>query len=559
MARLAFAAAVACIAFASLPSAFAKPETKPRLLAVPGEYLVELKSSAQSSTGSGVSAMSVHTLTQMLGVDVVDRVRDDVVLVHAEQSASPAAMMNLESRLRENPLVALVEPNYLYYVSKTPNDPAFRETWGLKNSGQYDAANQRGVSGIDIGADAAWNITTGSKSVVVAVIDTGIDFGHPDLKSQAWVNLKELNGRPGVDDDGNGLVDDINGYNFADNKGDSTDDHSHGTHCAGTIGAQGDDGRGVSGVNWNVSLMALKFMNKDGEGTAANSIKAIDYARKMGAKVMSNSWGGGGKSALVQKAIEAADRAGILFVAAAGNDGENNDKKPSFPSNYAVPNVLAVAAVDNRGALADFSNYGAKSVHVAAPGVNIYSTVLNKGYEAYSGTSMATPHVAGVAALMLAKNKNLTGRDLKKKIIASARPLYALKKKVSSGGMVNAYSALTGAAVLGDPSNPNLFKNVMPYAFSSDHQYKAEENIERRVQIPGAQKIAVRFKKFDTEVAYDAVSFFDGAGAFQGSLSGKLEKGVTSPIIEGDTVVMKFVSDEQNNAYGFDVEAILSE
>lgn len=523
--------------------------------AVPGEYVVELR----EASGSNFLGLS-----QRLGVEVVDRVRANMIVVRSPDVSNPGAAEKMRKRLRENPMVSRVEPNFIYRAFgfrslKKPNDPDLSRTWGLQNTGAADSSGTVGIAGIDIGALAAWDFTTGNKSVVVAVIDSGVDFNHPDLNGQAWVNKKELNGKAGVDDDGNGYIDDINGYNFVDDKGDATDDNAHGTHCSGTIGAKGGDGKGLVGVNWDVSIMAVKFLNKDGSGTLASAIKAIDYARANGAKIMSNSWGGGAASELMKTAIADANNAGVLFVVAAGNDTNDNDTTPTYPASYDVENVLAVAAVDNRGAFASFSNYGAKTVHVAAPGVNVVSTVLNNLYDSYSGTSMATPHVSGIAALLLAHNPNMTNLQLKKRIMDSARPLYTLRKRVSTSGMADAYYALSGLTPPDDPNDPAKLPNVTNHTFSTDHPYKEGARVEHKIQIKGAKRIAIRFSKFDTEIGYDTLSIYNGAGKFIAAMSGTQDDGVLSPIIDGDTAVLKFAADETVSSYGFDIEAVLSE
>ena len=523
--------------------------------AVPGEYVVMLRDA------KALNLFNVQAAE--LGLEWKESIRPNTILVRAA-GESPAASAQHDSRatlsaLNSMAMVEIAEPNYIYRANKLPNDPDLGKLWGLKNTGAADSAGSRGISGIDVGAEAAWDIQTGSKSVVVAVIDTGIDFSHPDLKAQAWVNEAEKNGAPGVDDDGNGFVDDINGYNFANNKGDSTDDQGHGTHCAGTIGAKGDDGKGLVGVAWDVSMMAVKFLDKSGSGTLANAVKSIDYARQMGAHIMSNSWGGGGASAVLKKSIEDANAAGILFVAAAGNESNNNDASPTYPSGYEVDNVLSVAAIDNRGGLASFSNYGARTVHVAAPGVNIVSTVPGAKYDSYSGTSMATPHVSGIAALLLSQNPGMSHLDMKKRIMDAARPLYTLRSRVASKGVADAYYALSGRTPPADPNDPSRLPNSQVYQLESEHPYKENTRFEHRIQIPGAKKLAVKFARFETETGYDTVSFHDASGALIGSLSGKQEDGVTSPLIQGNTIVIKFRSDETVNAYGFAVDSVLYE
>lgn len=490
------------------------------------------------------------------GFEVIEAIHADLFLVRDTLARSSGAAI---ARLKEEHGVQIAEPNLIYRTSAVPNDPDYAALWGLKNKGDTDTAGQQGLSGVDVGAERAWDLSTGSRSVLVAVIDTGVDFSHPDLAPQAWTNDKELHGKPGVDDDGNGLFDDINGYNFANSKGDSTDDNGHGSHCAGTIGAKGNDGKGLVGVNWDVRIMAVKFLDKSGSGTLANAVKSIDYARTMGANIMSNSWGGGSYSAVLENAIKEASKAGILFTAAAGNDANDNDVRASYPASYNVDNIISVAAIDNRGQLANFSNYGAKTVHVAAPGVNIVSTVPGGGYASYSGTSMATPHVTGIAALMLARNPALTFEDIKSTMMKQSRPLYTLHGRVASGGVADAYYSMSGDTPPSDPNDPTTLSKVFTYKLATAHPYKENTKIEEMIRVPGATKMAIRFSRFDTELAYDAVSFYTPDGTYLGSISGKQSGLVTSPLIHGDTVILKFASDESVNSYGFDVDDILYE
>lgn len=533
---------VATPAIAAAP----EPETPET---VPGEFLLKLSPAGNQ--------MSPAILSHRLGVEVIDRVNENIVLVKiANKKAERSALQ----QLRENAMVSQLEPNAIFRADKSPNDPDYKKLWGLSNAGDLDAVNQRGIKSVDISAEAAWDLGTGSKDVVVGVIDTGIDFSHVELKDQAWTNQAEANGQVGVDDDGNGFVDDIHGYNFVDDRGDATDDAGHGTHCAGTIGAKGNDGNGIAGVNWNVSLMALKFLNKNGVGTTANAIRAVDYGRKMGAHILSNSWSGSVRSELLLEAIKETNKVGILFVAAAGNNGVDLSVKAAYPAAYDVENVLAVAAVDNRGNLAAFSNYGETKVHVAAPGVQILSTVPNGKYAVYSGTSMAAPHVAGLAALLRAYDPSLSHLDLKARIMASVRPLYSLRGKTVSGGVVDAYLALSGATPpTDDPNDASRFANAQTYAFSSAHPYKENIRIERKVTVTGAKRLAIRFSKFESEATYDAMTFFNSNGERIGIYSGKLADGVLSPMTEGDSITLRFESDATISAHGFDIDSIIYE
>ena len=338
--------------------------------------------------------------------------------------------------------VAYVEPDYVLTGAAVPDDPSFSELWGLSNTGQ-----SRGRFDADIDAPEAWGVTTGSRNVVVAVIDTGIDYGHQDLAANAWRNPGEVAG-DGLDNDGNGFVDDVYGWDFANNDADPMDDQGHGTHVAGTIGAVGNNGTGVVGVSWNVSIMGLKFIGANGSGSTADAIAAVNYATKMrrdfGINIVAtnNSWGGGGFSTALSDAIAAGGQAGILFVAAAGNNSRDIDSTPLYPASYPSDAVISVAATDRSNKMWSSSNYGATSVDVAAPGASIYSTVPNNGYAVNSGTSMAAPHVTGTVALMAAANPQATAAQIRAAILSTVVPVAGLAGKVATGGLLNAAAAV---------------------------------------------------------------------------------------------------------------------
>ncbi len=295
-------------------------------------------------------------------------------------------------------------------------DPALAQAYGLDK----------------IGAPKAWLSHKGSKDFVVAVIDTGIDYNHEDLAFNVWRNTN-----PGKDGD-------VAGYDFANNSGLPFDDNKHGTHTSGTIGAVGGNGIGVSGVAQRVSIMGVKFLTAQGSGTTANAVRAIDYAVEHGARVLSNSWGGRADSnnQALQDSITRAQTKGVLFVAAAGNSSADNDTSAaSYPAAFNNDNIIAVAATDATDKMASFSNFGLKSVHVAAPGSNIYSTVPG-GYAKLSGTSMACPHVAGAAALIWSQNPSLTYKQVKTALMNSVDVLPTLQGKTVTGGRINVDSAL---------------------------------------------------------------------------------------------------------------------
>lgn len=324
-------------------------------------------------------------------------------------------------QLRSAPDVEYAHPEALYHAVGVPSDPSYPQLWGLQK----------------IQADLAWDAEVGRHEVVVAVIDTGIDVSHPDLRANVWVNPDEIPAN-GVDDDGNGYADDLYGYDFANADPEPFDDHDHGTHVAGTIGAVGNNGIGVVGVAWKVKLMAVKFLRADGSGTESDAVAAIQYAALNGAHVLSNSWGGPSYSQAIQDAVTAANTAGALVVAAAGND---NTDAPFYPA--AMSGVVSVAATDTADQKASFSNFGPQ-IDLAAPGVDILSTVRSSGYARFNGTSMACPHVSGLAALLKSRRFELTNADLEAALRSSADDLGEPgRDDVFGDGRINAYRAIS--------------------------------------------------------------------------------------------------------------------
>lgn len=402
---------------------------------VPDELIVKFKSTSfVPSILNKMNAQSLHTFKS-----------NGARLIRFFTGGDEKALMKKALQLSKMPNVEYVEANTIMHISRLPNDPDFSKTYGLHNTG----ANG-GTVDADIDAPEAWNISTGSKDVLVAVIDTGIDYTHDDIKNNYWQNPGETgidaNGNDkrtnGIDDDGNGYVDDFRGWDFVNNDNDPMDDNKHGTHCAGTIGASGNDEIGLSGVNWNVSIVGVKFLSGNGSGSLDDAVKAIEYAVTIGADLTSNSWGGGGFSETMKAAIADALKADQLFVAAAGNEGSNNDITAEYPSGYALPNVISVAATDRNDQLAGFSCYGEKTVDLAAPGVDILSTIPNGGYSLLSGTSMATPHVAGAVALVKAVYPEKSALEIKDRILKGADSIVAMSGKSTTGGRLNVYNAI---------------------------------------------------------------------------------------------------------------------
>lgn len=340
-----------------------------------------------------------------------------------------------------NPRIRFVEPDIELTTDATPNDPLFVDQWGVHNTGQLG-----GLVDADVDGPEAWDISIGDQSMVIAVIDSGVQVTHPDLVDNIWVNPAEIAGN-GIDDDGNGYIDDIHGWNFHANN-DVLDvgieESKHGTHVSGTIAATGDNGVGVAGVNWRAQIMVLKFINTT-NGSLSDAIEAIEYAADHNVRLISASWGSHNFSQSLRDAIEAS---GILFVAAAGNDGQDNEVAPHYPSDYDLSNVVSVAAVDRNDELASFSNYGVESVDLAAPGVAILSTWPGSAYEEANGTSMATPHVSGVAGLVMSSDPNLTAEEVKDILLISVVPIPSLDGVVATGGRLNAARAIARAGTV---------------------------------------------------------------------------------------------------------------
>ena len=424
-------------------------ETRP-LRQLSPEVLVRFKPGVSPNKMRSITLANNDFLSDNIeavrGLTVIDDLDDADAKAVAEQYS---AMSEFVEYAEPNFEIRLVDPRgpatrggYGFQRNppdEAPNDPLFIDQWALHNSGAAGGKDRA-----DIDALEAWKSTVGSEEVVVAVLDSGVDFNHEDLKNNMWTRPANL---AAYNDAELGEINDLNGYNGTDAIKDPMDDNGHGTHCAGIIGAEGNNGIGVTGINQKVQIMPLKFLGRGGFGSTNDAIEAINYAidRKLNGvnvRVISASWGSTSKSKALEDTIKAAAEAGILFVAAAGNDGSDNDKRPHFPSNYNSPNIISVAALDRNDQLASFSNYGAKTVHVAAPGKDILSTWLNGQYREASGTSMATPYVSGVAALIIASDPQISMKNLRARLLGSADDLAHLNGRVETGSRVCAANAL---------------------------------------------------------------------------------------------------------------------
>jgi len=415
------------------------------------EVLVKLRPNISLSEIKKIAAKNndrvedeIESVKGLVAIDDLDNLAADKVAAQYAAMSDAVIYAEANNKIELDPIESLPASDLVDLEESAPsalmpNDPMFKDQWALNNVGQNG-----GKSESDIRAIKAWLKTQGSSDVVVAVLDSGVNYKHIDLAANMWVRPDNV---PVYKDDELGTFDDLHGFNAVDNLSDPMDDNGHGTHCAGIIGAEGNNDEGITGINWKVEIMPLKFMGRGGFGTTKDAIEAINYAidRKragVNVKVINASWGSTLSSKALEDTIRAAGEEGILFVAASGNNSTNNDRRPHYPSNYNLPNVISVAALDRTDNLASFSNFGAKTVHVAAPGRDILSTWLNDDYREASGTSMATPYVAGIAALIWASEPKITMEKVRERVLKSTDKLDSLTGKVESGGRINAEKAL---------------------------------------------------------------------------------------------------------------------
>ncbi|CCI12466.1 Similar to tr/Q12JK6/Q12JK6_SHEDO Peptidase S8 and S53 [Microcystis aeruginosa PCC 9806] len=446
------------LGLASVPSAapvtseLKPPATSTLAPYAPNQLIVKFK--------KGIASTQVAQFKSLFGAVSTQTIK----LTGAEiwKLSGSLSVEKILAQYRSNPIFEYIEPDYILRKGTItpratfPNDPSFNQLWGLHNTGQSG-----GTPDADIDAPEAWDIQTGDPNLVIGVIDTGVDYNHPDLAGNIWTNPGEIAG-DGIDNDGNGYIDDIRGWDFAYNDNNPSDVDGHGTHVAGTIAGKGNNGVGVTGVAWNAKIMPLKFLNDQGSGTLSNAILAINYATAKGVKLTNNSWGGGGFSQALYDAINAAGQAGALFIAAAGNSSANADINPMYPAAYNLDNIVSVASTTRTDALSSFSNYGLNSVDLGAPGSDIYSLAPGGGYATLSGTSMASPHVAGAAALLWSQNPTWTAQQVKNTLMNTGDSIAALAGRTVSGKRLNVFNALAAANL------PSVTVSVSPATVQED-------------------------------------------------------------------------------------------
>jgi|GEM_PF-1808488 len=381
-------------------------------------------------------------------------------------------LLQIIDSLNSNPFIEYAEPNYILRADVIPNDPSYGDQWALNNTGQNG-----GTPDADIDAPEAWDITTGDTNIVVGVLDSGIDYNHPDLADNIWTNWDEIPNN-GIDDDNNGYIDDIHGWDFYNNDNDPMDDYGHGTHVAGTIGAVSNNSIGVTGVAWDVRMIALKFLGSDGSGPTSGAVSAVEYATVNGVKLTNNSWGGGEYLQTLYNAIAESDTSGVLFIASAGNDTRDNDNIPNYPANYDLPNIVSVASTDRNDSISTFSNWGLNTVDIAAPGTAIYSTLPNNTYGTLNGTSMAAPHVSGGVVFAWSQFPGFSSHQIKQQILGGSDYIQNFDSLINSGSRLNIYNSVIdtnmsievntremdlGALILGNQSTEKriIITNIM--------------------------------------------------------------------------------------------------
>ena len=456
--------------------------------------------SSDSDSFYGIKIKDAETLASLPSSAFQRRagqpVQEEKIMLLTLEDCGKDAVNEAIRILQQNPSIEYAEPNYFVYGDVIPSDPDYGMLYGMEK----------------ISAPAAWDITVGSADVLIGVIDSGIDYTHPDLAANMWVNPGELPGNA-IDDDGNGYIDDIHGWNFINNTNDIMDDNGHGTHVAGTIGAVSNNNLGVAGVSWNVKIVGLKFLGNETQGESADAIRALDYANKMGIDITNNSWGAWWLESQALK--EMISRSG-LFIAAAGNDAYDNDEMPHYPSSYDLDNIIAVANTTQTDSLADNSCYGAVSVDLAAPGYQIYSTDLGGGYRIMSGTSMAAPHVTGTAALIRSLDPSISTEEIKEILLGTVDPLSTLEGKMVSGGRLNAYKAVEAVA-----STPVVIK---PSIMNLHIEHAATGTFTATIRDEAMQNLTLEWSSSDSSVAaVDDSGKVTAIGAGRATITAKLE------------------------------------
>ena len=472
--------------------------------------------------------------------------------------AGPVLSNIAVQRVSSSPQSSFLRYPGIRTLFQLPNDPFLEQQWYFHNNGQVDSQGQDGLAGADIKIFPALEIFQPRGEVVLAVIDSGLDLNHEDISPDAlWVNVGESGlddqGRDratnGLDDDGNGYVDDVHGWNLVAGKHDVQDRHYHGTHVGAILTALTNNNVGMAGGFSSIKLMLLKIFDLGGTADRPKIAEGIRYACENGARVVNASWGSGYRSDEIEAAIRFCHERGVLFVGAAGNSRKNMDVEPDFPSAYDLPNQVVVSATDNQDRPATFSNYGTM-IDIAAPGSYIFSLLPKSQYRAFSGTSQASPMVAGAAALLMAQEPWLSHMEVKKRLLESADQRRALKRWVPSAGRLNVYNLLAGKK--GDQLVPIEIPQwkEKDYSLESPHPYAYNMDETYEITVPGASFLRLHFEKFQFDKHDDTLTLISAKGEVIEHLNSSLGSFWSEPI-PGEKVILRLRSNDKVNDWGF--------
>ncbi|HLE10700.1 MAG: hypothetical protein A2504_02475 [Bdellovibrionales bacterium RIFOXYD12_FULL_39_22] len=517
---------------------------------VPDEFIVRVEDNTKFDLQKAASFFTQNTQIEAKKVVPIKIAKSIFLSIKLKQSDVLTFLSKKKGQFK------YVEANYRWKIMT--QDELYPKQWNLENTGNnYSNPITNSVKGADLDIVRAWEISKGDRQIKIAVIDTGIDYNHPDLSDNIWINGQEFRGQANIDDDKNGYIDDIYGYNFVKNSGDPMDDQGHGTHCAGIIGAAHNN-FGIAGVMANVSLMALKFIDKNGDGSTEGALRAIEYALAQEVDVLSNSWGGGEYSQALFDAIAEANKEGIIFVAAAGNFGENNDNLHLYPASYKLPNIVSVGSHGADDELSTFSSYGEQSVDLAAPGEKILSSLPKNKYGMLSGTSMAAPHVAGMAGLYLSVFGKTLPAQLKEELQKSAIHHPSYRKQTISGGRANAYNLL---AKIYPPRFIIPESSWIDYplqdsdVFETKHNYNSYDYLSKTYQIANARYVRPIIKKMELRELSDILQIKNGKNKTYDRLSGIAEN-LPGDYVDGDTIKLRFSSKTAGDKWGILIEKL---
>ncbi len=486
----------------------------------------------------------------------IDRTGSEVQLIAPVEFGTVYDSVAAAATIRPVPLQARFHKSPgIRQVFELPDDPMLSQQWYLYNYGQMNEKGVKGLAGADIGLFPALSIWAPKRDVVIAVIDSGIDLTHEDIDSSVlWVNPLEIPGN-GLDDDQNGFVDDVHGINFTHSVHDVQDRHYHGTHVTALLSSIKGNGVGIAGATPSIKIMPIVIFGLGSTATRDQIAQGIRYACDHGANILSNSWGSQYDNANLKQAIEYCDQKGVLFVNASGNSRQNVDTNPQFPTNYQVANQIVVGATDNRDRSAIFSNYGTQ-VDIAAPGDMVLSLMPKNHYRALSGTSQATPLVAGALAMLWAQEPHLTHMEVKDRLLRTSDKFLALSRWVRSSARLNLYNLLSDSQGKSLAVLPEGTTEIRGFGLESKHPYSMNHHNVWKFTFDGAKAIRLHFKRFELDTYGDYLEIRDAEGQVADRLNGDLGSDFYSQWVQGNMVEIEFYTDKSLQLWGFEINHI---